>query len=285
MNTVSFLAIPAGIVPDQEAIVSGADRFTYAETFARVRRLAGALEKLGVGRGTRVAALHTTRIATSRRTTRRRCSAACSCPSTIAPSGPSWSTCCARARRRSSSSASATGEVESLRDSLPNLKTLVGFDEGRGAMPSYESLLAGAAEREDEAEVDDDDTSILMFTSGTTSLPKGVMLRFGDFSAYVTANVELADGTPRGAALLCAAALPHRRCHQHDDHAVDGAEARDAAAVRAALVARPGGAGAHLARVRRADDDEAHPRPARPPDRTCRAWRCSRTAAPRCRSR
>jgi acyl-CoA synthetase (AMP-forming)/AMP-acid ligase II len=43
-----------------------------------------------------------------------------------------------------------------------------------------------------------------MFTSGTTSLPKGVMLRYGDFSAYVTANVELADGTPRGAALLCA---------------------------------------------------------------------------------
>ena len=27
--------------------------------------------------------------------------------------------------------------------------------------------------------------------------------RFGDFTAYVTANVELADGTPRGAALLC----------------------------------------------------------------------------------
>jgi acyl-CoA synthetase (AMP-forming)/AMP-acid ligase II len=30
------------------------------------------------------------------------------------------------------------------------------------------------------------------------------MLRYGDFTAYVTANVELADGTPRGAALLCA---------------------------------------------------------------------------------
>ena len=43
-----------------------------------------------------------------------------------------------------------------------------------------------------------------MFTSGTTSLPKGVLLTYGDFSAYVTANVELADGTPRGAALLCA---------------------------------------------------------------------------------
>src|SRR5258705_12695633 len=59
MNTVSFLAIPAGIVPDQEAIVSGPERFTYAETFARVRRLAAALAALGVGRGTRVAGLHT----------------------------------------------------------------------------------------------------------------------------------------------------------------------------------------------------------------------------------
>ena len=42
-----------------------------------------------------------------------------------------------------------------------------------------------------------------MYTSGTTSLPKGVMLRFRDFAAYVTANVEMADGTDRGVALVC----------------------------------------------------------------------------------
>jgi acyl-CoA synthetase (AMP-forming)/AMP-acid ligase II len=95
-------------------------------------------------------------------------------------------------------------EVDALRSALPNLKTLVGFDGARGDMPAYEDLVAERPELEDEADVDDDETSILMFTSGTTSLPKGVMLRFGDFSAYVTANVELADGTPRGAALLCA---------------------------------------------------------------------------------
>ena len=59
MNTVSFLAIPAGIVPDQEAIVSGEHRLTYGALFTRVRKLATALERLGVGRGTRVAALHT----------------------------------------------------------------------------------------------------------------------------------------------------------------------------------------------------------------------------------
>jgi len=205
MNTVSFLAIPAGIVPDQEAIVSGADRFTYAETFARVRRLAGALERLGVGRGTRVAALHTN----SHRYVEAYYATAMLggvfVPVNYRAKRPELE----HMLRSSEAQVLFVGEryladVDSLRDSLPNLKTLVGFDEGRGAMPSYESLLAGAAEREEEAEVDDDDTSILMFTSGTTSLPKGVMLRFGDFSAYVTANVELADGTPRGAALLCA---------------------------------------------------------------------------------
>jgi acyl-CoA synthetase (AMP-forming)/AMP-acid ligase II len=43
-----------------------------------------------------------------------------------------------------------------------------------------------------------------MYTSGTTSLPKGVMLSFRDFTAYVTANVEMADGSDRGAFLVCA---------------------------------------------------------------------------------
>src|SRR5213593_2690832 len=59
MNTLGFLAIPAEIVPEQEAVVSEGRRFTYAETLTRVRRLASALAALGVQRGTRVAALHT----------------------------------------------------------------------------------------------------------------------------------------------------------------------------------------------------------------------------------
>ena len=205
MNTVSFLAIPAGIVPDQEAIVSGADRFTYAETFARVRRLAGALERLGVARGTRVAALHTN--------THRYVEAYYA----TAMLGGVFVPVNYRAKRPElehmlkSSEAQVlfvgeryVGDVDSLRDALPHLRTLIGFDLAREDVIGFEDLLATGPEREDEAEVDDEDTSILMFTSGTTSLPKGVMLRYGDFSAYVTANIELADGTPRGAALLCA---------------------------------------------------------------------------------
>jgi acyl-CoA synthetase (AMP-forming)/AMP-acid ligase II len=205
MNTVSFLAIPAGIVPDQEAIVSGEHRLTYGEIFARVRKLAGALERLGVGRGTRVAALHTN--------SHRYVEAYYA----TAMLGGVFIPVNYRAKRpelehmlkSSEAKVLFVGEryladVDALRGALGALQTLVGFDVERRDVLGYESLLADAPEREEEAEVDDDDVSILMFTSGTTSLPKGVMLRYGDFSAYVTANVELADGTPRGAALLCA---------------------------------------------------------------------------------
>jgi len=205
MNTVSFLAIPAGIVPDQEAIVSGVDRFTYDDTMTRVRRLAGALAARGVKRGSRVAALNTN--------SHRYVEAYYA----TAMLGGVFVPVNYRAKRPElehmlkSSEAQVLfvgerylPEVDSLRSALPKLETLVGFESARSGMPAHEELLAGATALEEEAEVDDDDTSILMFTSGTTSLPKGVMLRYGDFSAYVTANVELADGTPRGAALLCA---------------------------------------------------------------------------------
>jgi acyl-CoA synthetase (AMP-forming)/AMP-acid ligase II len=205
MNTVGFLAIPAGIVPDQEALVSGADRLTYADVLGRVRRLAGALAAAGVGRGTRVAALHTN--------THRYVEAYYA----TAMLGGVFIPVNYRAKRHElehmlkASEARVLfvgerylGEVDALRAVLPELRTLVGFDVARADVTGYESLVAAGPEHEDEADVDDEDVSILMFTSGTTSLPKGVMLRYGDFSAYVTANVELADGTPRGAALLCA---------------------------------------------------------------------------------
>ena len=70
-------------------------------------------------------------------------------------------------------------------------------------MHKLAELVETAAPDESEAEVDDQETSVLMYTSGTTSLPKGVMLSFHDFTAYVTANVEMADGTDRGTALVC----------------------------------------------------------------------------------
>ena len=48
MNTANFLSIPATMFADQEIIVFEGKRFTYGETLDRVRRLASALQGLGV---------------------------------------------------------------------------------------------------------------------------------------------------------------------------------------------------------------------------------------------
>ena len=55
MNTANFLSIPATMFADQEIIVFAGKRFTYGETLDRVRRLASALQGLGVKPGDRVA--------------------------------------------------------------------------------------------------------------------------------------------------------------------------------------------------------------------------------------
>jgi len=205
MNTVGFLTIPADIVPDQVALVSDGQRFTYAELVTRVRRLAGALTRAGVGRGTRVAALQTN--------THRYVEAYFA----TAQVGGVFIPVNYRAKPVELQHMLGFGEVEVLflgeryralvdemRHTLPHLRLVVGFDGAAGVDHEFEAFAGASEPSFDEAEVDDDDTTILMYTSGTTSLPKGVMLRYGDFSAYVTANVELADGTPRGAALLSA---------------------------------------------------------------------------------
>jgi len=204
MNTISFLSIPAGIVPEQEAVVCEGTRFSYAETLSRTRRLSGALRRLGVGCGTRVAAL----AVNSHRSVEAYYATALLggvfIPLNYRAKLPELEHMLKAGRAR----VLLVGEryletVRSLAPALAELETVIGIDGPSGDHPGYEELIATAEELETEAEVEDDETTILMYTSGTTALPKGVMLTYHDFTAYVTANVELADGTPRGAALLC----------------------------------------------------------------------------------
>jgi len=93
--------------------------------------------------------------------------------------------------------------VMRLRSELTTIREYLSLGTADSHMHRLATLAQTAAPDEAEAEVDDQDVSVLMYTSGTTSLPKGVMLSFHDFTAYVTANVEMADGTDRGTALVC----------------------------------------------------------------------------------
>src|SRR3954465_13257015 len=57
LTPLSFLERAAYVYPDRPSVIHGAQRFTWAQTFARCRRLASALAKRGIGIGDTVAAM------------------------------------------------------------------------------------------------------------------------------------------------------------------------------------------------------------------------------------
>jgi len=205
MNAANFLSIPASLFPDQEILVFEKIRLTYGRCLDRVRRLGAALSGLGLGRGDRIAVLQTNS---------HQYIEAFYATATI---GAVFVPLNYRAKlaeldhmvTAAGAKALFVGEryldtVRQLRPRLQCVQRYVGFERPCEGFLGYEDLILAAAPAEEEVAIDEDDTAILMYTSGTTALPKGVMLTHGDFTVYVCGTVEMADGTPRGAALLCA---------------------------------------------------------------------------------
>ena len=83
-------------------------------------------------------------------------------------------------------------------------------DHSRGAVElldaddGWREQTAKSDEVFDIADVDDGDLAVLLYTSGTTSLPKGVMLTHGGMSEYVMGRADPADGADHGRLLLSA---------------------------------------------------------------------------------
>ena len=57
----------------------------------------------------------------------------------------------------------------------------------------FAGLIAGSEPEDIWVDVDDDQPTVLIFTSGTTALPKGVMVTYLDMTAYVTNTMNPAD--------------------------------------------------------------------------------------------
>jgi len=76
---------------------------------------------------------------------------------------------------------------------LTTVKNYISLEKKCDDMLYYEELISSSPDDEMYAEIDDEDTTILMFTAGTTGRPKGVMLSHNSFSTYVLENVAPAD--------------------------------------------------------------------------------------------
>src|SRR5262249_46860190 len=145
MNTLGFLTIPAGIAPEQEAVVFEQHRLSYAEVESRVRRLAGALAGLGVRRGTRVAALDTN----SHRYVESYYASALLGGVFIPVNYRAKQPELRHMRHAGEASVLLVGArylpaVQALRADLPALHTLIVFEGAGGDLPGYEALVSAA---------------------------------------------------------------------------------------------------------------------------------------------
>ena len=194
MNTAEFLTISSAVVPDREALVCGDTRITYAEMASRVNRLANALQALGVQRGTAVAVM-----ATNSPQYVETYYACAKLGATFVPLNY-------RAKREeldymvnaSEAHVLFVGEryldlIAELRPKFVGVREYVCYERQSDGMRGYDELLASAPDDELFTEIDENDASLLMYTSGTTALPKGVVLTYLTLSVYVTNTMNPAD--------------------------------------------------------------------------------------------
>ena len=196
MNTTEFLTIACAIVPVRTAIVFEGKRLTYEELQERVNRLANALSDLGVGRGDRVAIMQVN------------CNQLVETYFAAAMLDAIFVPLNFRARGDELANMLNSAEpavlfmggryanlMRSIRNQVIPPNYIASLEERVGGeWLFYEDLIESSSPEEMHSpEGDDEDTVILMFTAGTTGVPKGVMLTHQSFTSYLLANVTPPD--------------------------------------------------------------------------------------------
>ncbi|MBI4198454.1 MAG: long-chain-fatty-acid--CoA ligase [Chloroflexi bacterium] len=194
MNTTEFLALSSAIVPQREAVIFEEKRFSYEDLLERVNRLADALANRGIGRGDRIAAIQVN------------CNEHIEAYFAAAKLDAIYVPINFRVKNDELSFMLKDSEpkallaggryydlVEAGTKGVASLNTLIALDGPHDSWLSYEKLLASGKNEERFPQGDDDDTTIIMFTAGTTGTPKGVMLTYNSFASYIISNISPAD--------------------------------------------------------------------------------------------
>ncbi|MDD5712790.1 MAG: AMP-binding protein, partial [Smithellaceae bacterium] len=166
--------------PQRVAVVYEGQRYTYREFNERINRLANALVKLGYKNGDRVAIMADN------------CEKYLEAYFGAAKIGMSVTPINVRLGdaeisyvvKDSEAAAFIVGDgyeerAAGFKSGTASIKNWISFDNPLAGFYNYEELLAGSSPAEpdpDVYDVQEDDMAVLMYTGGTTGLPKGVML-------------------------------------------------------------------------------------------------------------
>ena len=193
MNTSEFLMIAGAIVPDRPAVIFDGQTITFEVLAERVNRLANGLSEMGVGPGDRVATMQVNT---------NQCIeayfAAAQLDAIYVPINfRSKTEELAQMLEIAEPSVLLLGEryLSLVPEGSQLSNGIILLDgEADGAHKNYEALLAESSpDQMHFPEAGDEDTTVIMFTAGTTGVPKGVMLTHDSFSSYLLATVEPAD--------------------------------------------------------------------------------------------
>lgn len=187
--------------PDYTATVFEGTRLTYRELDHRVNRLANALMELGYQKGQRLAVL-----AENSHKYLEVYFAAAKLGMSVTPLNFRLSDAEIEFVAKDSEAVgflAADGYEEragNLKGALPHICNWVSLDRPVDGFLYYEDLLAAAPDSDPGVPVDENELAILMYTGGTTGLPKGVMMSHRNvmtalISAVISSQFSSQDAT------------------------------------------------------------------------------------------
>ncbi|MEM7337572.1 MAG: AMP-binding protein [Actinomycetota bacterium] len=202
MNLASLLDLPSMIVPDSMVLIDttgpdGPREITYGELREAVSLTAGLLMELGVTAEDRVGVF-----ATNSAATLEAVFATSAIGATLVPMN--YRAADEEVTHLLADSGSKVLFAETrYRDLIErcrpeSLATIIYLDD------DYAGRRDAAEEYPLVNEVEDEDLAALLYTSGTTSLPKGVKLTHGALTGYIMGANDAADGEDHGRMILAA---------------------------------------------------------------------------------
>lgn len=194
MNTAEFLQISSMVVPDRTALVCGDRRVTFADMADHVNRLANWLQEVGAGPDKPVGAMAVNGIDYI-----EAYYASAKVGATFVPLNY-------RAKHEELAYMINTSDlgvlfageryldlVAKLRPQLNGVGHMACFDKRTEGMAFLPDILSHSSAEELYVEIDEDRPTVLIYTSGTTSQPKGVALSYLNLSVYVANTMSPAD--------------------------------------------------------------------------------------------
>lgn len=178
----SWIARRRRTSPDRTALVFAGRSWTYAELGERIDRLANALATLGVQRGDRVGYLGPNHPAFLELLFAAGLLGAIPLPINFRLGVDDIAYIIQDAGCRVVVYASDVADTMAALRSSCSLHTCIAVADADAEDASYEALLASAPAAHVQAPVTHDDLALMVYTSGTTGRPKGVMLTHGNLT-------------------------------------------------------------------------------------------------------